>query len=146
MPITRELALKIIKYLLDNPSFYFPFKVMCKEYVNYMDNDDGFVEIVPQDDYENLVKNLQYYTFELWENLQDVRKNTTELLAKWFIDKIIKHNFEKEIKKLAQDYWKLYKQDLTESASIEEYWENEFFWWKKEAFEDILDLFEKYKF
>jgi hypothetical protein len=44
MPITRSLALKIIKYLIDNPSFCFPFLVMCKGYGIDTDDND-FVEI-----------------------------------------------------------------------------------------------------
>jgi hypothetical protein len=48
MPTKRDLALKIIKYLLDNPSFYFPFLVMCKGYPSYANNDEEFVEIIPK--------------------------------------------------------------------------------------------------
>lgn len=54
-------------------------------------------------------------------------------------------NLEKEIKKQLNYYKKLYKPKLTESLDIWEYWENEFFGWKKEAFEDMLELFSKYK-
>ncbi len=91
MPITRELALKIIRYLLNNPSFYFPFKIMYREYVSYTDDDNDFVEIVPSDGYENLIEDLQYDTFELWEDLQDLDLQTLELMSKGFIDKILKN-------------------------------------------------------
>ncbi len=141
MKITRELAIQILKYCFENHDFYFPFSVMCKE---YSPEDDDLVEICPNE-WKNIEEDKSYQTFEIWENLQDLRENTTELLAKWFIEKITNNSLEKEIKKLAQDYWKLYKQNITESANIEEYWENEFFWWKKEAFEDVLDLMKKYK-
>ena len=109
MPISRDLALKIITYLLDNPSFYFPFLVMCKGYASYTDDDEDFVEIVPQDDYENLVDNLQYDTFELWENLQNLDLQTLELLSKGFIEKIINENAIGSIEQSAKGYRKLWK-------------------------------------
>lgn len=89
MPITRELALKILKYLLENPAFNFPFLIMCKGYASYDDNDEDFVEIVPRDDYENLVNDTSYDTFELWEHLNSLDTLTLELMAKGFIDKIL---------------------------------------------------------
>lgn len=141
MKITRELAIMILKYCFENPDFYFPFLVMCQEYTP---EDDDFVEICPNE-WKNIQEDEMYQTFELWENLQNLRENTTELLAKWFIEKITNDSLENRIKSLAKDYWKLYKEKLTESVNIEEYWTNEFFWWKKEAFEDILDLMKKYK-
>jgi len=49
-------------------------------------------------------------------------------------------NLEKEIKELFQKYDNLYKLELIKSTNIEEYWENEFIWWKREAFQDILEL------
>jgi len=52
---------------------------------------------------------------------------------------------EKEIKKLYIEYSKLYKIELIESTKILEYWENEFFWGKKEAFEEVLLILKKYK-
>lgn len=140
MPITRELALKIIKYLLDNPSFYFPFKIMCKEYASYVDNDDDFVEIVPQDDYENLVENLQYDTFELWENLQNLDLQTLQLLSKGFIEKIVNENAIDSIEQSAKGYRELWKMNLCESADIEEYGLNEFFGGKAEGFEESLEI------
>lgn len=80
MPITKELALKIIKYLSENPSFYFPFKIMCKIYFN-----DDYVEIDPKTDI-----NLEDYNiFELHENLQNLDIQTTELMSKGFIEKIL---------------------------------------------------------
>lgn len=140
MPITRELALKIIKYLLDNPSFYFPFKIMSKEYISYMGNDDDFVEIVPQDDYENLVENLQYDTFELWENLQNLDLQTLELMSKGFIEKIVNAGSIDAIRQSAKGYRELWKSDLCESADIEEYGLNEFFGGKAEGFEESLEI------
>lgn len=95
MPITRKLALVIIKYLVDNSLFYFPFKIMCKEYES--DENDDFVEIIPVDDYQNLVENLHYETFELWEDLQNLNVQTLELMSKGFIEKILFES-DKEIK------------------------------------------------
>ncbi len=92
MPISRELALLIIKYLLDNPTFYFPFLVVCKGYASDAYMDDDFVEIVPMDDYENLVENTHYNTFELWENVRNLDVETLKLMSKGFIEKIIDHS------------------------------------------------------
>ena len=78
MKISRELAIAILKYLHNNPKFYFPFLVVCKEYTP---EDDDFVEIEPEE-CENIEEDEIYQTFELWENLQDLMEETTELLAK----------------------------------------------------------------
>jgi len=78
MKISRELALQVLKYCSKNPDFYFPFLVMCQE---YSPEDDDFVEIEPNE-WENIEEDEIYQTFELWENLQDLRENTTELLAR----------------------------------------------------------------
>lgn len=139
MKISRELAIKILKYLNDNPKFYFPFMVVCQEYTP---EDDDFVEIEPGE-WETIEEDENYKTFELWENLQNLYEWTTELLAKGFIDLILWKSLKTEIEALFNDYDKLYKSELTESAKILEYWENEFFWWKREAFQEVLELFEK---
>ena len=97
------------------------------------------------DEWELIEEDASYETFELWENLHDLKENTTELLSKWFIDKIINETLEKEVKILFLKYDNLYKPELTESTEILQYWENEFFWWKKEAYEDVLELLDKYK-
>ena len=73
MPISRELALRILKYLVDNPSFYFPFSVVCKEYTP---EDDDFVELDPKTDFETIRDFDEYQTFKLWENLQDLKVDT----------------------------------------------------------------------
>ena len=91
MPITRSLALKIIKYLIDNPSFCFPFLVMCRGYGIDADDND-FVEIVPEDDYEYLIEDSTYDTFELWENLQNLNLQAFELLSKGFLEIILNEN------------------------------------------------------
>ena len=140
MKISRELAIKILKYLDKNPKFYFPFLVMCQEYTP---EDDDFVEIEPNE-WRNIEEDNIYQTFELWENLKNLDKITLKLMSKWFIDKILNESLEREVKILASWYKKLYKESLTESADILEYWENEFFRWKKEAFEDVLNLIKKY--
>lgn len=47
---------------------------------------------------------------------------------------------EDKIRNLFLEYDKLYKSELTETTDISEYWENEFFWWKREAFQEVLEL------
>ena len=82
MPISRELALQILQYLVDNPSFYFPFCIVCKE---YSPEDEDYVELDPNIDYETIRDFDEYKTFQLWENLQDLRTETLELMSKGFI-------------------------------------------------------------
>lgn len=85
MKISRELAIKILKYLDENPDFYFPFLVICKE---YSDEDDDFVEI-EANEWENIEEDEKYQTFELWENLQNLDGETMELMTKGFLEIII---------------------------------------------------------
>lgn len=140
MPISRSLALKIIKYLLDNPSFYFPFLVMCKGYASNTDEDEDFVEIVPDDDYQDLLDSPEYNTFELWTNLQYFDEQTIMLLSKGFIEKIINENAISKIEESAKGYRELWQLDLCESAKILEYGFNEFLGGKAEGFEESLEI------
>jgi len=140
MKISRELAILILKYCFENPKFYFPFLVMCNEYTH---GDNDLIDIEPNKR-KDIKDNESYKTFELWENLQDLYQDTLILMSKWFIDKILNQNLEKEIKILVKQYKKLYRPKLTESTKILEYWENEFFGWKKEAFEEVLELIQKH--
>lgn len=132
MPISRELALIILKYLLDNPSFYFPFHIMCQGYASQINEDNDFVEIIPSDDYENLLEDTTYNTFELWGNLQNLHLETLQLMSKGFIEKIIGNSIETKILENAKNYRKLWKEELWESTNIEEFGQNEFFGGKAE--------------
>lgn len=86
MKISRELAIQILKYCYRHKNFYFPFSVMCKE---YSPEDDDFVEVEPNE-WKTIFEDESYKTFELWENLQYLTENTTKLLAKGFIEVIIR--------------------------------------------------------
>lgn len=92
MRISRELAIKILKYLDQHKEFYFPFLVMCREYT---EEDDDFVEIEP-DEWKLMQSDDKYQTFELWENLQNLNEETLQLMARGFIEKIV--NESKAIK------------------------------------------------
>lgn len=141
MPIARELALKILKYLLDNPSFYFPFLVMCKG----LDGSDDFVEVaVQKDDLELLLNNEEYQIFELWENLQTLKEDTIELMSKGFLDKIVYNDALNQIETAAKEYRNLWKRDVCESVKIEEYGFNEFLGGKAEGFEESLEILKEY--
>lgn len=144
MPISRELALIILKYLLDNPSFYFPFHIMCQGYASQKNEDNDFVEIIPSDDYENLYEDTTYDTFELWENLQNLHLETLQLMSKGFIEKIIGNSIEVEIETLAKEWRIRWKEELWESTNIEEFGQNEFFGGKAEGFEESLEIVRKY--
>lgn len=141
MQIDRELALKILKYLLDNPSFYFPFYVMCKE---YSPEDDDFVELDPTEDYETIRDFEEYQTFQLWENLQNLKNNTVELMAKGFIEKITHNSICFELENLAKEWRSKWNVDLSNSEDIEQFGQNEYFGGKAEGFEESLAIIKKY--
>ena len=84
MDISRELAIKILKYLDQHPDFYFPFLVMCQEYTP---EDNDFVEIEPNE-WEMIAEDSNYQTFQLWEDLQNLYEETVVLMSKGFIQKI----------------------------------------------------------
>lgn len=88
MPISRALAIKILRYLDQHRNFYFPFLVMNQEYT---EEDDDFVEIEP-DEWEMIKGDEKYQTFQLWENLQNLNEETLQLMAKGFIEKISKES------------------------------------------------------
>jgi hypothetical protein len=84
MNISKELAIRILKYLEKHPDFYFPFSVMNKEYA---DEGEEFVEILT-DERAKIEDDDNCKTFQLWENLQNLGYDTTELMAKGFLEKI----------------------------------------------------------
>ncbi len=141
MKISRDLAIQILKYLYRHPNFYFPFLVVCKEYTP---EDDDFIEIEP-DEWKMINGDEIYQTFELWENLQNLKKETLKLMAQGFIQKITNNSLEKHIKKLAFNYRNKWKEDVYKSEKIEEYGLNEFIGGKADAYEECLFLIKKYK-
>jgi len=85
MPISRNLALIIVRYLISNPMFYFPFFIRCKG----LDGSNEYIEVVPQeDDYEMISRFDDYNDFILVENLQNMYLETIQLMSKGFIEKI----------------------------------------------------------
>ncbi len=141
MKISRELAIKILRYLNEHKDFYFPFLVMCREYT---EEDDDFVEIEP-DEWKMIASDDRYQTFELWENLQNLYKETIQLMAKGFLEKITNKSLERHIAELARNYRKEWKEKFWESESIEEFGLNEFIGGKVEAYEDCLDIIKSYR-
>lgn len=136
MHISRELALQILEYLDQHPRFYFPFLVMCRE---YSDEDEDFVEI-ESDEWEMMNNDDKYQTFELWENLQNLDKETLRLMAVGFISKVTGDSVQDRIAQLAKSYRRVWKKKLWESARIEEFGLNEFFGGKAEGFEESLKI------
>jgi hypothetical protein len=88
MKISKKLAIQILKYLNKYKNFYFPFMVVCKGYAT---EDNDFVEVEPCE-WKIIKEDESYQVFELWENLQNLDKNTLKLLSKGFIEKIKKEN------------------------------------------------------
>lgn len=141
MDISRDLAIKILRYLDENKSFYFPFVVVCKE---YSEEDEDFVEI-ESNEWKFVESDKKYQTFQLWENLQNLDTDTTKLMAKGFIEKIIDNSLKKHVEILAKNYRYKWNKKLCESEKIEEYGLNEFIGGKADAYEDCLYLIKKYQ-
>ncbi|MFA5871247.1 MAG: hypothetical protein WC858_00840 [Parcubacteria group bacterium] len=141
MKISREIAIKILKYLDSHKDFYFPFLVMCQEYT---EEDDDFVEVEP-DEWKMIASDDKYQTFELWENLQNLDEVTTRLMAKGFLEKITGESLEAHIAELAKNYRKEWKEEFWESENIEEFGLNEFIGGKADAYEECLEMIKKYK-
>lgn len=143
MKISRDLALKILKYQLDNKEFYFPFILMCKEYGTCRgenSTDKDYVEIIAKDDYQDILTDKYHNDFKLQENLQNLHKETIKLMVKGFIEKITQENNINKIESLAKKYRAEWKEELWESENIEKYGFNEFVGGKAEAFEECLNI------
>jgi hypothetical protein len=137
MKITRELALQILRYLGEHPEFYFPFRVVCQDFKKdsvYYDWDCIDIK------YQELENNNLLSDFMLEENLQNLDTDTTELMAKGFIDKITKENKIDKILALAKEYRGKWKIDLCKSEDIIEYGLNEFIGGKADAFEKCVEI------
>ena len=140
MPISRILAIKILKYLDQHKDFYFPFLVMNQEYA---EEDDDFVELEPNE-WEMIEGDERYQTFQLWENLQNLYEETLKLMVQGFIERITKESLQLEIAELAENYRKEWKEELWESMKIEEFGFNEFLGGKAEAYEDCLRIIKEH--
>jgi len=136
MKISRELAIKILKYLDKHKHFYFPFKMISRD---RLDENGNFLEIESRE-WKVVLKNENLINFELRENLQDLYDDTTALMAKGFLEKIAGESLEKHIATLAKNYRKEWKEELWESENIEEFGLNEFVGGKAEGYEDCLEL------
>ena len=116
MPISRELVLLIVKYLIDNPKFYFPFSIH-NQFFN--ENEESYTLEFCLEDYQEIADNEEYTKFILSENLQNLYLETLELLSQGFIEKITNKNKIDKISQLALEYRKEWKEELCESEKIE---------------------------
>lgn len=140
MDISRELAIKILRYLDEHKDFYFPFLVVCREYTP---EDDDFVEVEPNE-WQMIAEDNTYQTFQLWEDLQNLDESTIRLMAKGFIEEITNDSLEKTISGLAKECKKCYKKDMWLAHKTADYGENEFIAGKAEAYGNCLDLIWSY--
>ena len=141
MEISRKRVLSILKYLDENPDFYFPFEIICKDYNK---NNEYFDVNCLDIERKYIYDNKSIKTFVLIENLQKIDKETIGLMVKGFIDKIENSSIVEKIYDIATEYREIWKVDLCESKSILEYGENEFFGGKAEAFEDCAQIIKEY--
>ena len=137
MPISRELVLLIVKYIIDNPKFYFPFSIHNQ---HFGEDEESYNIEFCLEDYQDIKENKEYTKFILSENLQNLHLETIELMSKGFIEKIINKNAIDKISQLALEYRKEWKEELWESEKIEEYGFNEFIGGKVEAYEECLEI------
>lgn len=119
---------------------------------------NGFVEIVPErEDYDGdiedyIANELGYDMDDLqWIAVDDMRVHMdweardvriSEVLNTLRLRDKLKE-WKVELRNRLTEYQEAYIPWNTESLSILEYGENEFFWWKKEVYEDILEYMEK---
>lgn len=139
MDIDRELAITLLTYCDQNPDFYFPFLVVCKE---YSPEDTDFVEIAT-DEWQTILDDTTYRTFQLWENLQDLRESTAILLTKGFIEQITRDSVTSKIRKLINEYKQYLELNPDTDLSTEEYGTFEFISGKCEGYEEALYIIEK---
>jgi len=144
MRVERKKVITIMKYIEENPNFYFPFKIICKD---FKENSDYYeTDCLEEIDYKFIENNKDLINFQLEENLQDLYPETIELMAKGFIHKIEHADILNKISDLAIEYRKSWKEDLWESSDIEEYGLNEFLGGKAEAYEDCVEIINKHLF
>lgn len=140
MEINIELFTKIILFLNSNPDFYFPFKVILSneqdEFELYPD-DSAELEISAIEDYVNCG-----YKLLLSENLNQIDRVTTALMAKGFLDKItgVQENAVERIKLLANRYRDQWDSALCDSEDIRIYGHNEYVGGMADAFEECLNI------
>ena len=142
MPISRDIVLKILRYLLDNPDFYFPFQIVSKKFEEKYDVNE--IEVC-EEYFEILMNNSNFCDFELIEDFQNLNLETLQLMSKGFIEKILDESIIDTISTLAKYYRESWKEELWESCDIEEYGLNEFLGGKAEAFEECLALINSHK-
>ena len=141
MHISRELAIKILRYLDEHEDFYFPFLVMNREYT---EEDNDFVEIEPNE-WGMIEEDEKYQTFELWENLQNLDETTLKLMSRGFIEEITNQSLIFAISGLAKECRAIYKEDMWLTHKTTDYGDNEFIGGKAEAYEDCLKLIRDFR-
>lgn len=141
MDISKELAIKILKYLDRHPDFYFPFSVVNKE---YSEEDNDYVEIEPSE-WRLIAEDERYQTFQLWENLQNLDYDTVYLLSKGYIEKITGESLHSHVKIIARNYSKESEWDSWGSKDSELYGMSEFMKGKAEAYNDCVRMIKNYQ-
>ena len=136
MPISRELAVQILKYLSQNGDSYFPFLVMYKENDR---EDDAFVGIEPHE-WIMVMGEKKYQNFQLRETLQPLHGGSVTLMSKSLIAKSTKRSLEAHIIKLARNYKQMWQEKLWQCEQAEAYRRNEFLGGQIKAYENCLRI------
>ncbi len=119
---------------------------------------NGFVEIVPEwadydGDIEDYIGNTLWYRMDdlQWISVDDMRIHidgqARDIPISDMLDALrLRDNinvWKERVRIGFAEYDGLYSLSKTESLDIIEYGENEFFWWKREAYEDMLEYMEQ---
>lgn len=119
-----------------------------------IDNCSWFIEILPEPevfswDYEEYISETLWYKVDdiTWITIDTIRffweENDIWKLQNWLQSYKKLEEIKEQIQQWFNWYNELYKPILTESEDIETYGTNEFFWGKREAYEDMLEFIEK---
>lgn len=119
---------------------------------------NGFVEILPDQedckwDLEDYIGNKLWYNMDdlQWILVDDMRVHIDGTVRDIHISALLDalrlrdklKAWKIELRERLAEYQEAYIAGKTESLDILEYGENEFFWWKKEVYEDILEDIER---
>lgn len=117
--------------------FYFPFEIIC---TNFNEDDELFEVNCLDIETDYIYNNEQLSDFILVENLQDLYEETTKLMAKGFIDKMLNTDVISRISHLTNKAKVNLKENKLEFEKSEYCGFNEYLNGKVEGYEECLKI------